>query len=105
MRILNTSLFPSCVIFASLGVGISVSYAAAESHSADTPVRCEDVESIGVATMAKNGVITLQIRALNPDIIIESLLAYKPSDRNYQSILAHLGGLAPGQSKPVRPWC
>jgi hypothetical protein len=55
--------------------------------------------------MAKSGVITLQIRALNPDIIVESLLVYKPHDRNYQSILTHLGGLAPGQSKPVRPWC
>ncbi len=105
MRILNTWLSSSCMVFASLGVCVSASYAGAENHLADAPVRCEDVESIGVATMADDKTITLQVRALDPDKIIESLLVYKPGDRDYQSILTHLGGLAPGQSKPVRPWC
>jgi hypothetical protein len=68
-------------------------------------VRCEDVDSIGSATMDSEGVITLRIRSLPPGPIAESVLRYAPGHRDYEMIKAHLEGISPGQTKPVRPWC
>jgi hypothetical protein len=67
--------------------------------------KCEDVESIGVATMAVDGAVTLRIRSLPPGPIAEGVFVYKPSDLDYQVMIDHVGGLSPGQSKPVKPWC
>jgi hypothetical protein len=65
----------------------------------------EQPASIGVATMQQDGTIILQLRAESPGGIIgDSQIRYSPSDPKYQTVLAHLGGLAPGQSKPVPPW-
>jgi hypothetical protein len=66
---------------------------------------CEDVASIGVATMTSDGVITLRIRSLPPGPIAEGELRYKPGDPQYEEIKKHLGGIAPGETKNVRPWC
>jgi len=66
---------------------------------------CAAVESIGVATMAPDGAITLRIRSLPPGPIAEGTLRYAPGDPRYDEIKRHLGGIMPGESKPVRPWC
>jgi hypothetical protein len=79
--------------------------AAAVTRVAAQEVRCEDVESIGVAVMDRDGVITLRIRSLAPGPIAESEIRYAPNDPRYDEIVKHLGGLSPGQTKPVRPWC
>jgi hypothetical protein len=71
----------------------------------DDKARCEAVESIGVASMAPDGVITLRIRSLPPGPIAEGQFRYAPNDPKYEEIKKHLGGIAPGESKPVRPWC
>lgn len=66
---------------------------------------CDSAASIGVATMTPDGEITLRIRSLPPGPIAEGTLRYKSDDPKYQEIKAHLGGIAPGETKPVRPWC
>jgi hypothetical protein len=61
--------------------------------------------SIGVATMQPDGTILLQLRAEGPGGLEgDALLTYPPADPDYANVLQHLGGLAPGQSKPVPPW-
>ena len=66
---------------------------------------CEAVESIGTAEMAVDGTITLRLRLLSPNPIAESVLTYTPDDPQYEDIKQHLGGIAPGDLKPVKPWC
>jgi len=66
---------------------------------------CEAVESIGTAEMAADGTITLRLRLLSPNPIAESVLTYAPDDPQYEDIKQHLGGIAPRDLKPVKPWC
>lgn len=62
-------------------------------------------ENIGVATMSAERVITLQLRAEGPGGEIgDALFTYAPDHPDYGKVLEHLGGLAPGESKPAPPW-
>jgi hypothetical protein len=60
---------------------------------------------IGMATMQPDGTIIMDMRAESDkgDIGIGRLV-YSPSDPQYQEILKHLGGLKPGEPKPVPPF-
>jgi hypothetical protein len=69
------------------------------------PIPCEDIDSVGRAKMSADGTITLQLRSLWPDPIAESQLVYPPDDPQYEEIKHHLGGIKPGESKLVPPWC
>ncbi len=61
--------------------------------------------SIGVATMSEDGTIRLQLRAEGASGVIgDAMLVYPPSDPHYDEVIAHLGGLTPGETKPVPPW-
>jgi hypothetical protein len=66
----------------------------------------QEADSIGVATMESDGTICLQLRAETEDgtTIGDAFFRYPPSDENYEEILAHIGGLKPGETKPVPPW-
>jgi len=66
---------------------------------------CDSVKSIGVATMTADGAITLRIRSLPPGPIAEGTLTYRPGEAKYDEVKSHIGGIAPGESKPVPPWC
>jgi len=62
-------------------------------------------DSIGQATMNQDGTIVLQLRAEGDDGTVgDALFTYPPTHEDYKMILEHLGGLEPGQSKPVPPW-
>ena len=62
-------------------------------------------DSIGKATMTKEGTIFLYLRAEGENGEEgDGLLTYSPDHPKYQDILKHLGGLKPGESKPVRPF-
>ena len=74
-------------------------------QAAEQQVTCEQAASIGVATMAADGIITMRVRSLPPGPIAEGTFVYAPGDPRYEETLKHLGGLAPGESKPVPPWC
>jgi len=55
--------------------------------------------------MKADGTIVLQLRAEgNQGIIGDALVEYPPSHSHYAAVLKHLGGLLPGESKPVPPW-
>jgi hypothetical protein len=69
------------------------------------PVTCATVESIGVANMSADGTITLHLKSLWPDPHEDSDLSYAPDDPQYDDIKKHLGGITPGQSKPIPPFC
>ncbi|MBI4532466.1 MAG: hypothetical protein HY711_00855 [Candidatus Melainabacteria bacterium] len=71
------------------------------SHqSTDTAPR-----SIGVAWMEEDGTISLQLRAEGPGKVVgDALLTYPKTHPKYEDILKHLGGLKPGEYKPVSPW-
>lgn len=61
--------------------------------------------SIGTATMAADGTIILWLRAVaGSGAVGEGQLTYRKGDKDYDKILEHLGGLQPGESKPVPPW-
>ena len=60
--------------------------------------------SIGVATMEDDGTIVLVLRAEGPNAVGDALLRYSKTDPKYDEILRHLGGLKPGESKPVPPF-
>ncbi len=52
--------------------------------------------------MAADGTITLQVRSLPPGPVGHAKLVYAPSHPQYQAILKHIGGLAPGESRRCR---
>ncbi len=61
--------------------------------------------SIGMAWMEQDGTVVLQLRAEGPGPILgDALLQYPTSHPEYDSVLEHLGGLLPGEEKPVPPW-
>jgi hypothetical protein len=77
----------------------------AAAANSTQPIPCDDIDSVGRATMSADGAITLQLRSLWPNPIAETELVYAPDDPQYEEIKHHLGGLKPGESKPVPPWC
>jgi hypothetical protein len=60
--------------------------------------------SIGSAYMKDDGTIQLMLRAEGDGAIGDAMFLYPPDHPEYAEILAHLGGLKPGESKPVPPW-
>jgi len=66
----------------------------------------DKLKSMGVATMAADGTITLRLRATNASdaSVGEGVLIYKKDNPQYNDILKHLGGLKPGEAKNVASW-
>ena len=60
--------------------------------------------SIGVATMLKNGTILVGVRGPGPDSPLQGVLMVEPGDSTYQQLIDHVGGLKPGETKPIPPW-
>jgi hypothetical protein len=60
--------------------------------------------SIGAATMARDGTITLRLRAEGRGMTGDGTLIYKRGDARYDEVERHIGGIKPGQTKPVPPW-
>ena len=84
------------LVGAAFVLGVSscgTSYAVADGH-----------ESIGSATMLSDGSIGLHLRAEHGSTVGDALIQVRPDDPRYAEILAHIGGLAPGEEKPVPPW-
>lgn len=62
-------------------------------------------QSIGVATIAEDGTIRLQLRAESPNGAIgDGLLFYRPGDSMYSEVMRHIGSIRLGEEKPVPPW-
>ncbi len=62
-------------------------------------------ESIGTAVMDPDGTLRLHLRAEGPEATLgDALFIYPPDHPHYREILDHLGGMKPGEEKPVPPW-
>jgi hypothetical protein len=59
---------------------------------------------IGTATMSDDRTISLHLRLTSDGKSVDDTLTYKVSDRPYDNVLRHLGGLHPGEIKQFRPW-
>jgi len=79
--------------------------AAAAQDKSNSAIPCAAIDSIGTAQMSNDGTITLHLQSLWPDPVAEGELTYAPDDPQYEEIKQHLGGIAPGDTKPVKPWC
>jgi len=95
----------------SLVCAVTLGVLAALFVSAIPPARIDEVKaadqrpSIGQATMEPDGTIVLRLRGEGPGCIRDDgLLRYPADHRQYRSVLDHLGGMRPGENKPVPPW-
>lgn len=61
-------------------------------------------EPIGVATMQADGTIVMDLRATGPGVMGDARITYPKDHKDYQMVLDHLDGLAPGETKPVPPF-
>jgi hypothetical protein len=77
----------------------------AAAPAAENPAAEKSAEkSIGVATMLQNGTILVGVPGPNSDLRAQAVLMVEPGDSNYQPLIDHLGGLKPGETKPIPPW-
>lgn len=62
-------------------------------------------EEIGSAYMREDGTLEMSLRAVAADGTIgEAMLVVAPGDARYPSMVKHLGGIKPGEGKPVPPF-
>ncbi len=63
------------------------------------------MESIGTAKMLGDGTIVMNLRAQGPGGVVgDAQVRYPKTHPNYAEVLAHLGGMNPGEEKSVPPW-
>jgi hypothetical protein len=72
--------------------------------SASQAEECVPPKYIGDATMASDGVITMRLGMTTDCKHVDGLFVYRPGAADYDDVLKHLGGLKPGETKPVEPW-
>jgi len=48
--------------------------------------------------------LQLQLRSNDHGRIAEALVVVRPDNPRYMEYLDHVGGLAPGEAKPIPPW-
>ena len=61
-------------------------------------------ESIGTARMEPDGTVILDLVARTGGVVGQGRLTYPPGHPDRGAILRHLGGLRPGEMKPVPPF-
>jgi hypothetical protein len=61
-------------------------------------------EFIGMASMSSDGTVTLHLTRTADGQFADATFTYGTDDPKYREILAHVGGLKPGETKPVKPW-
>ncbi len=64
-----------------------------------------DPEYIGDCVMEDDGTLVMRLRATGPrGMIGTGKLTYGTDHPNYAEVLAHIGPIKPGETKPVRPF-
>ena len=82
-----------------LTVALAASFSGV-AWAAETPAAGK---AIGVATMLPNGIILVGVSGPDSERA-RAVLMVEPGDTNYQAIIDHVGGLKPGETKPIPPW-
>jgi hypothetical protein len=62
------------------------------------------LEFIGTASMSADGIVTVHLTRTADGKYVNGTFTYKPGDPDYAKTLQHIGGLKPGETKPVKPW-
>ena len=73
----------------------------------DTPEIPQEPEptTIGSAYMQDDGTLEMSLRAVAADGTIgEAMMVVPPKDGRYADMVKHLGGIKPGQGKPIPPF-
>ncbi|MBF0105538.1 MAG: hypothetical protein HQM16_09465 [Deltaproteobacteria bacterium] len=81
--------------------------AASSAPSVHPPLEqhATQAKAIGTARMETDGTIVLQLRAEGvAGALGDAIFRYPPSHPEYKKLLKHVGGLKPGEEKPVPPW-
>lgn len=92
------------LVSGALGLAIS-SWARPSLGAQATPTEGCSEDTIGVATMADDGTITLDLRAALPHGGHgHAHLVYPASHPDYAVVLNHVGSLQPGETRCVPPW-
>ena len=79
--------------------------ASSKPPMASAPMSAPAPASIGQAEMRPDGTIVLTLRAEDGHGSIgDGQLVYAPSNKDYAAIMQHIGGIKPGEVKPVPPW-
>jgi hypothetical protein len=81
-------------------VSLSQQSAKPEEHK----VPDDKLESIGVASIDSEGTLHLRLKSSGPGPAGEAYIMYKKTDKNYAEVIAHIGGIKPGEFKSVPPW-
>jgi len=58
----------------------------------------------GTAVMQDDGTLTLRLRVTSDGKAVSDTIIYKVSDRAYDNVLRHLGGMRPGDTRQFGPW-
>ena len=58
----------------------------------------------GTATMLEDGSLSLHLRLTSDGKHIDETLNYKTTDRGYDDVRRHLGGISAGETKSFSPW-
>lgn len=61
-------------------------------------------ESIGSVHMLKNRAIVVTLRAVAGGILGDAVFTIEPYETTWHEVLKHVGGLEPGDDKPLPPW-
>ena len=65
----------------------------------------EEGDIVGSARMSADRTLILDLRSVQcSGSEAMGQVTYKPGDLNYASVLDHIGGLKPGEVKPVPAW-
>jgi hypothetical protein len=97
MRLFETSVLLVALIAASAAAFAGDALPSTSEARASMPYT-------GTAVMQEDGAISLHLRLSSDGKDIDDTLTYKTTDRGYDNVLRHLGGLNPGESKPFSPW-
>lgn len=91
-------------LLASFAFGVAMStlqLAVSAPAEAQSPPK---VQFIGMASMSDDGTVTLRLTMTSDGKPADAVIIYKVGDPRYEEILRHIGGLRPGQIKPVPSW-
>ena len=71
----------------------------------DRPPQKAPSGNVGSAYMRPDGTLEMSLRTETTDGTIgEAFLVIPPADPRYKSMVAHLGGIKPGEGKPIPPF-
>lgn len=100
----TSSLAPSLVLALCLALA---PLSGCKTQQPDTsPPPSSGQEYIGTANMEQDGTLILWLRGedASGDVVGHATFTYPPNHPEYKDVLAHLGGMSPGETKGVPPW-